>query len=103
LQPKHYNAIVLAVAHNKFKDIKFMIITQSTSKQLKLDIEKYKKQHGNLTIRKSNKFHDRFLIIDKNIVYHLGASLKDLGKKVFAFSKIDIGSFEFIERLDKRQ
>ena len=83
---------------SKYPIIKFTIITQSTQKQLKLDIEKYNKQYNNLIIINSNKFHDRFIIIDEKIVYHLGASLKDLGKKVFAFSKIDIGSFEFIER-----
>jgi hypothetical protein len=62
----------------------------SISKQLKLDVDKYNKQYKNLTIKKSNKYHDRFLIIDKSKAYHIGASLKDLGKKVFGFSKIDI-------------
>ena len=43
--------------------------------------------------------HDRFLIIDEKEIYHLGASLKDLGNKVFAFSKFNINSFEFLEKL----
>jgi len=84
---------------SKYPTIKFTIITQSISKHLKLDIEKYKKQYNNLTISKSNKYHNRFMIIDEKFIYHLGASLKDLGKKVFAFSKIDIDLSEFIEGL----
>lgn len=75
---------------SKYPDIKFKIITQKVSKQLKLDIEKYNSQYKNLTIKTSNKFHDRFVLIDNKEAYHIGASLKDLGKKVFGFSKIDM-------------
>ena len=75
---------------SKYPNIKFTIITKSISKQLKLDSDKYNKQYKNLEIKISNKYHDRFLIIDKTGAYHLGASLKDLGKKVFGFNKIDI-------------
>ncbi len=89
----------ILVLFTKYQNIKFTIITQSITKQLKLDIEKYNKQYNNLTIKKSNKFHDRFLIIDEKDIYHIGASLKDLGKKVFAFSKMDINSFEFLGKL----
>ena len=73
---------------SKYK-LKYKIITKNISKQFKLDIKKYNSQYNNLEIETSNKFHDRFLIVD-NEAYHLGASLKDLGKKVFAFNKIDI-------------
>jgi hypothetical protein len=72
---------------SKYQDIKFTIISSDKSKRLKLDIKKYNSQYNNLTLKYSSKFHDRFLIIDKT-TYHLGASLKDLGKKVFAFSKM---------------
>jgi len=75
---------------SKYSNIQFTIITKSISKQLKLDIDKYNKQYDNLEIKISNKYHDRFLIIDKNKAYHIGASLKDLGKKVFGFSKINV-------------
>ena len=75
---------------SKNRDIQIEIYTQIITKQLKLDIEKYNKQYNNLTIKQTKSFHDRFLIIDNQEVYHIGASLKDLGKKVFAFSKIDI-------------
>jgi len=74
---------------SKYPNLNFKIITKTISKQLKLDIEKYNSQYQNLTIQTSNKYHDRFLIID-NQTYHIGASLKDLGKKVFGFSKMNI-------------
>ncbi len=73
---------------SKYLNLNYTIITKSISKQLKLDIQKYNAQYNNLTIKTSNKYHDRFLLLD-NEAYHLGASLKDLGKEVFAFSKIN--------------
>ena len=75
---------------SKYPDLQFRVITQKISKQLKLDIEKYNFQYNNLVVETSNKFHDRFLLIDNKDAYHIGASLKDLGKRVFAFNKIDI-------------
>ena len=52
-------------------------------------INKYQQQYNNLSIHITDKFHDRFIIIDDNILYHCGASFKDLGKKCFAINKID--------------
>lgn len=75
---------------SKYKNINFTIITKSISKQLKLDVDKYNSQYSNLKIKISNDFHDRFLIVDMSKAYHIGASLKDLGKKVFAFSEINV-------------
>ena len=69
---------------SKYPKLSWTIITKSISKQLKLDIEKYNSQYNNLKIETSNKYHDRFLIID-NQTYHIGASLKN-----FAFSKLEI-------------
>ena len=74
---------------SKYPKLNFIIITKNISKQLKLDINKYNSQYNNLKIKTSNQYHDRFLLID-NQTYHIGASLKDLGKKIFAFSKLDI-------------
>jgi len=74
---------------SKYPELHYTIITKSTSKQLTLDIKKYNAQYNNLTIQKSNRYHDRFLLLDGVRAYHIGASLKDLGKKVFAFSQID--------------
>ena len=62
------------------------------------DIRKFNKQYPNLKIKYSNLFHDRFIIID-NTLYHLGASLKDLGKKCFAINKIE--DIDYLERIIK--
>ena len=75
---------------SKYPNLQFKIITKSLSKQLKLDIGKYNSQYNNLELKLESKYHDRFLVIDNSEAYHIGASLKDLGKKVFAFNKIDI-------------
>ena len=66
------------------------IYTQSISRQLRQDLEKYNSQYEPVEIRVYKNSHDRFLIIDGVDVYHIGASLKDLGKKMFAFSKLAI-------------
>ena len=73
---------------SKYPNINFTIYTSTISKQLKLDFEKYSKQYKNISLKTFKNSHDRFLIIDKKEIYHLGASLKDLGKKWFAFSKM---------------
>lgn len=72
-------------------------ITIITSRINNTDLEKYKTQYKNIMIKKSNSFHDRFIIIDKNVLYHSGASFKDLGKKCFAISKIE--DREYLEKL----
>ena len=77
------------------------IYTKTISKQLKLDVEKYNAQYKPLEIIKFSLSHDRFLIIDEKEVYHFGASLKDLGKKWFAVSKMDINSLDIINRLER--
>ena len=59
------------------------------SKQLRQDVEKHNEQYPGVKLHKYTKAHDRFLIIDEE-VYHIGASLKDLGKKLFAFSKMEV-------------
>ncbi len=78
------------ILFSKYPKTDFTIITKTVSKQLRLDIKKYQAQYNNLQVKQSNNYHDRFLIVDNKEAYHLGASLKDLGKRVFAFSKIDI-------------
>ena len=64
-------------------------ITIITNKYNKIDYEKYQKQYENLEIIINNKFHDRFIILDKKILYHSGASFKDLGNKCFAINRIE--------------
>ncbi len=84
---------------SKNKNIKLTIYTKNLSKELKLDIQKYNKQYNNLEVKICKNFHDRFLIIDENDIYHIGASLKDLGTKVFAFSKMQIDTKIFLQQL----
>ena len=84
---------------SKYPNLTFKIYTQTISKQLELDYQKYKAQYQNIELKEFKKAHDRFLIIDNAEIYHIGASLKDLGKKWFAFSKFEIGALEILERL----
>lgn len=69
------------------------IYTQRITPQLQLDLTRHNNQYPPINIRTYRQAHDRFLIIDRSDVYHIGASLKDLGKKLFAFSKMDIPAF----------
>ena len=74
--------------------VQALILTHPINKELELDIQKANHQYGNFKLKKFNKSHDRFLIIDQKEIYHLGASLKDLGKKLFAFSLLDNSSVQ---------
>ena len=78
----------------KDKHVAVSLLSKRKSSQLDLDLKKANEQYGNFEWKEFDKSHDRFLIIDQNEVYHLGASLKDLGKKWFAFSKLDKLSME---------
>ncbi|MCH8555122.1 MAG: virulence RhuM family protein [Schleiferiaceae bacterium] len=80
----------------KTKAVKVLLLTKTISKQLTLDVKKANEQYPTFELRSFGKSHDRFLIIDNTEVYHLGASLKDLGKKWFAFSKLDKSSVQTI-------
>jgi len=80
---------VLTMLGKKSKNVKVTLLTKDISKQLSLDIAKFNQQYPIMEAKNFNLSHDRFLIIDGKEVYHLGASLKDLGKKWFAFSKME--------------
>ncbi|MCT7488119.1 virulence RhuM family protein [Aliarcobacter cryaerophilus] len=86
---------------SKYPNINFTIYTSTIPKQLKLDFEKYSKQYKNISLKTFKSSHDRFLIIDKKEIYNLGASLKDLGKKWFAFSKMSLNSLNLDDILHK--
>ncbi len=75
------------------------IYTKTISKQLSLDLQKYNSQYSKIEIKKFDLSHDRFLIVDEKEVYHFGASLKDLGKKWFAVSKMDIDVLSVVDKL----
>lgn len=80
----------------KNKEVSVLLLTKNLSNQLILDVQKANEQYKNFEVKSFARSHDRFLIIDDADVYHLGASLKDLGKKWFAFSKMDICSVKGI-------
>ena len=90
---------VLTLFSKRKKQVQVTIFTKEISKQLSLDLEKYNSQYPPIEIKDFHQSHDRFLIIDNKEVYHIGASLKDIGKKWFAFSKFDKEAFTLLERL----
>lgn len=91
---------ILKMLSKKNKNVKVVILTSQNNNLTKLDINKFNKQYPTLKVAKNNKFHDRFIIIDNKELYHCGASLKDLGKKCFAISKII--DEEYIEKMNDR-
>ena len=81
---------VLLMLSKRNAGVKADIYTQAVSRQLQLDLQKHNSQYPPISIHTYKKCHDRFLIIDGTDVWHIGSSLKDLGKKMFAFSRLDI-------------
>ena len=90
---------VLTILNKRSKDVIVTIFTKEISKQLSLDLQKYNSQYPPIDIKEFKDSHDRFIIIDNKKVYHFGASLKDLGKKWFAFSKFDKEVFKLLDKL----
>ena len=90
---------VLIMLSKRDKNVNATIYTQP-NKQLELDIKKHNQQYSKIEIKPLSKSHDRFIIIDEKVVYHFGASLKDLGKKWFAFSKMEMESKIILGQLD---
>ncbi len=75
------------------------IFTQKITQQISIDVEKFNLQYGPVSIKTLPNNHDRFLIIDEEEMYHIGASLKDLGKKMFGFSKMDTQTVVMLTKL----
>jgi phage regulator Rha-like protein len=90
---------VLTLLSKAGKKVKVTILTRTVSRQLALDVKKYNEQYPEITVKEFPYSHDRFIFIDDKTVYHFGASLKDLGKKWFAFSKFDKDALTLIEKL----
>ena len=80
---------ILKMLSKKKTNVEVVILTLEKSNILKLDIQKFNKEYPVLKVAKINSFHDRFIIIDNKELYHLGASIKDLGKKCFGINKIE--------------
>jgi hypothetical protein len=91
---------VLTLFAKRNPKVKLKIYTKQISKQLKSDVEKFSIQYGSVELKEFSLSHDRFLIIDGKELYHLGASLKDLGKKWFAFSKMDSEVVSLLSKLE---
>ena len=85
----YINDSVLKMLTKKNNNVEVVILTSDKSNIQKIDIQKFNKEYPLLKIGKTNKFHDRFIIIDNKEMYHLGASIKDLGKKCFGINKIE--------------
>ena len=92
---------VLSLLSKRKANVSVTVYSANISHQLKLDLKRFNAQYPKIEIKQFSKSHDRFLIIDQQIVYHIGASLKDLGKKWFAFSKIGLDVREMIEKLER--
>ena len=86
---------VLKTLTKRNEGVSATIITRKISETLRVDLERHNRQYSPVNISTSNRYHDRFLIIDST-VYHLGASLKDLGKKLFAFNKMEVTAEEIL-------
>ena len=91
---------ILKMLQKKNKDIEAVILTSQNCNLTKLDISKFNKQYPTLKVARTNKFHDRFVIIDNRELYHVGASLKDLGKKCFAINKME--DINFIKSIENK-
>jgi len=87
---------VLVLLSKRQSKVSAQIFTKQISNQLQLDVKRHNSQYDPIIINKTTRFHDRFLIID-NTVYLIGASIKDLGKKLFAFSKMEIKQTELFK------
>ncbi len=92
---------ILDLFTKKKTNVEITILTKKITKAMSLDIKKFNSQYSSMTIKKFTKAHDRFLIIDDKDVYHFGASLKDLGEKLFAFSKMDKFALSLLQDIKK--
>ena len=90
---------VLTLFSKRKQGVVLKILTKNLSKQIILDIQKFNEQFPPAEIKEFNHSHDRFMIIDEKDLYHFGASLKDLGKKWFGFSKMDVEVTKMLARI----
>ena len=98
LLDNYIDETVLLLLSKRQPNVSAEIYTKHISAQLQLDLTRYNAQYEPISVKVSNTFHDRFLVVD-NIVYLIGASLKDLGKKLFAFSKMEMKHTDILNKL----
>jgi hypothetical protein len=95
LKDNYVDDSVLLTLAKREEGVSAEIVTRHVAETLKLDLERHNRQYPPVAIRECERYHDRFLIID-DTVYHLGASLKDLGKKMFAFNRMEVAAEEIL-------
>lgn len=88
---------VLKMIAKKKKDVEVMILTSGKSTIRKIDVQKFNQEYPILRVAKTSKYHDRFIILDNKEMYHIGASIKDLGKKCFGINRIE--DIEIIQKM----
>ena len=98
LMDNYVDESVLLLLAKRPAGVAARIYTGKLSRQLQLDLARHNAQYEPVTITQSNTFHDRFLLVD-DTVYHIGASLKDLGRKLFAFSKMEIKAADILKNI----
>ena len=98
LMDNYIDESVLLMLSKRREGVSALIVTRRITETLQLDLERHRKQYQPIEVRERADFHDRFLCID-DTVYHLGASLKDLGKKLFAFSRMEMPAEELVGRM----
>ncbi len=90
---------VLTMLSEKKRGVEVKVYTKEVTKALKLAGDKFNSQYGNLSLHQTNRVHDRFMIIDNQTIYLIGASLKDAGKRLFAFTKMSATHIEELKKL----
>lgn len=92
---------ILLMLSKRQKGMNVLIYSSTLTKEINLDLKKFRLQYPDIKINQFNKSHDRFIIIDRKTIYHIGASLKDLGKKWFAFSILNIEVDVILKKLNE--
>ncbi|MDG6225862.1 MAG: ORF6N domain-containing protein [Candidatus Thermoplasmatota archaeon] len=92
---------ILTMLINRDENVNVLLLTKNLTSVLVQNVLKFNEQYPRIEIKEFRNSHDRFIIIDDKDIYHFGASLKDLGKKWFAFSKMEIGAIEMISKLER--
>ena len=90
---------VLTMLAGRAPGVVATIYTRHFSRKLQLDLQRYNAQYPPITLKPCRGIHDRFMLIDGTVTYHIGASLKDLGKSLFAFSRLELPASEILDRL----
>ena len=101
LVDNYVDETTLLMLSKRNEGVSSTIYTSKISKQLQLDLEKHNSQYPPIQVRTYKDSHDRFLLIDETEFYHIGASIKDLGKKIFAFSKMNEPASHFLNLLEE--